>query len=420
LTTSLTETLNTSVAIGEQIWVPLYLTIPLGYTKSVNLTIALPTTNGKLIALYGDILYYPPDTTSAEALTTPANLGDSTGDGINDFITFPLGNILNNATGTTNSTITFLVSMLVSSDASTFSGETLTSIATLTYSNGSNNFYLYASFSLKVVEPFLVLSNAASSTSYIASGTVVTFTLILSNNASSTGPAYYVEIYDGLSSSYKLNYGSVVASYGNVTIGNNPNDTVVRVDIISILPTTTVTVKFNATLQDIVQPSTVVYNTAVFNISSALYTTYNTNNIRNQSGYATSSRTISSPTLSFVLNYTTIPAIPEPEVTIGEAASLVATLSIPQVSHLASRITRTSHHTSSHITHHTSHITHHTSHTHTHTSLTRFLSGNHKQCFVDNHRAKDYSENPNRICSHSLPEFSLEHHNLLRWPERHS
>jgi hypothetical protein len=333
LTTSLNETTGTNLTIGETITIPMLLTIPCGTTSNATVTVTLPnsSTTGKLQALYGTVSTFPSNATSNLAQGSSATLTDANGDGILDTITFTLGNIIDSSSGSASNNITLLVAMLVSSDASTVRGKQLTTNATFTYSNSTSTFSLSDKFTVVVIEPSLVLTNAASSPTYVASGTVVQFTLTLNNTGSSNGPSYYVQIYDGLSSSYALNYGSVQTSAGTVTTGNKVGDATVLVSITALLSNASVTVTFNATLQDIVQPQTSVSNNASFQLSSALLQTYNSGNIRNQTGTANSSVTISSPTFSFQLNYTTVSDTPGTNVTIGEAASLVGTLSLTQV-----------------------------------------------------------------------------------------
>ena len=256
------------------------------------------------------------------------------GEGIYDTILFNLGDITNNPATTTNNTITLLVTTLVSKDPLTNNNDILTTTATLTYTNGTQLLSTSDNFAVKVVEPSLAMTNVPTTTytSHIGSGTVVKFTLTLSNVLpTSTGPSYNIDIFDGLSAHLVLVVGSVRTSSGTVLSGNNAGDKVVRVYPNALLPTSTVVVTFNATLQDTVEPSIAYPNTATYNYSSALLQTYNAFDIRNQTGIATCSITPTNPLVSFVLNYTTIPDTPNPYVAIGESASIVTTVSIPKV-----------------------------------------------------------------------------------------
>lgn len=309
--------------------------IPKGVTYSSTVKVSLPYTIGKLQAIYGQVVAMP---SSISCALSQGDMGtvrdDALGDGIADSITFSLGDITNNPGVTSNNTITLVVVIVVSKDPLTTNNDVLTTTAALSYNNGSQALSLSDSFAVKVVEPSLTMTNVpvTTYTSHIGSGTVVRFTLTLSNvPVTSTGPSYNIDIYDGLSSEFVLNVGSVTSSGGGIRSGNTPGDTVVHVNPSPLLPTETLTVTFNATLQDIVEPNVGIINTATFNYSSAPLQTYNYNNLRNQTGTKQSTVTPTTPVVKFQLNYTTITDTKDPYVAIGESASIVTTISIPKV-----------------------------------------------------------------------------------------
>lgn len=337
LVTSLAETDGTNVAIGELITITLDLTVPRGRTQNAKLDITLPTTNGKLRAINGVLSHLPDSVTISQVPPFDATVTKN-GDTTADKIVFELGLITNDPDGGANSNITFTVSMLVSNVTSTIRNDQITPAAVFSYNNGTSDLSKQSTFTVTVVEPLLELVNEVAVSSYTASGTVVQFTLTVRNVSPSNGPSYYVYVYNPLSAHYSLNTGTVDASSGEVVVGNGAGHTYVLVAVETMLRTETITITFSATLTDVVLASEPISNTAYLNYSSALVQEHNTNDIRQRSTSASSAVTIAKPVVGFVLNRTTVDDTIGNDVTIGEEASLVATLNLPQVCRKTSKI----------------------------------------------------------------------------------
>ncbi len=185
-----------------------------------------------------------------------------------------------------------------------------------------------------VVVPNPVITKGASIATGDA-GDLVTFTVVVAQQADATGPLYDLDVTDALGSKYVLVSGSAVASRGVVTETGNTVTLLLSGLALEAadnpgtpgVDESRITLTYQARLADTVQPGEIVPNTASFTGST---TPGGTPGARPFSGSDDAAVTVVMPvTLDKAIIATSVPSTPGSSLTVGETvtARLTATLS---------------------------------------------------------------------------------------------
>ena len=221
LTSQPTSTLA-NLAIGETATVAVTTTFQQGTTTNVVIVDRLPTGTGAAAtsATFGfvttPVIALPAGATVTGSVV--AVLSDSDGDGVNDTVTFTLGDVtipgsVGNGTGAL--TISYQTTPL--DRPATQAGDVLASGATLTSTLGA----LAASVDYAIVAPNLVLTKAVTTVGTPDAGDTVSYTLTLSNTGS--GPAHDITLGDVLAPGVGSVGAATVTVGGVATVFANPN-----------------------------------------------------------------------------------------------------------------------------------------------------------------------------------------------------
>lgn len=211
----------------------------------------------------------------------------------------------------------------------------------LTYSTTFHpNLTIMTHLDLRIVVPVLnlVKTHYFNAPVYPVAGKVVYYTLQLSHNNASTASAYNISIVDPLVNRLSLNMGRVVVTVSSnddntvnntmVIKGNTPGDTTVQVDIPILHRGQRITVQYDATVTNLVQPNTSVINTARAQYATTLFSHNNTGNVRPLLVVANTSFVSAAPDFLFALNDTSNPETVDEEVSVGEQVNFVTSITL--------------------------------------------------------------------------------------------
>lgn len=268
---------NPPVAIGEVVTFQLSFTIPEGVTRGVTLVDALPT---GLQHIPGTAFLVRTSTalsagadpgginSAAPGTPVPVTLSGTTGE-----ITLSLGDVTNSdSDNTTTEGYELTLAAVVENSASNNAGTSLVNVGRIRFLNFNDVTQQVNTNTrtLHVAEPALVVDKSASPTT-ASGGTVVTFTLVLSNTASgaNAASAFDWSISDPLPSYYlspaltSVDVGGTGAVVSAAFTGNTLNATIDQLD-----PGESVTIEYTATVDPGVPFSLVIPNTATASATS--------------------------------------------------------------------------------------------------------------------------------------------------------
>ncbi|MGB0927580.1 MAG: beta strand repeat-containing protein, partial [Pikeienuella sp.] len=250
--TDFVETVGDELAIGEIVVFEIIATIPEG-SAPIIISDTLPTTPGTLTFISAVIEDIGDDLEATSAL----NEGD-TAVPVGGVISFDFGT-LENAPDADDlgETITILVTARVDDIADNADGDVLVNSATLSFSPDPADI-ITDTASVTIVEPSLAIDKTAPA-GPVDAGDIVPFQLDIVN--SGTGPAFDIDVSDFLTDAgLVLVPGSVVTNDAGAVIAEIDDGFRVTVDTLDAGATLTIT--YNATVQDVLLFNTEVNNTA--------------------------------------------------------------------------------------------------------------------------------------------------------------
>ncbi|MCZ8147710.1 MAG: isopeptide-forming domain-containing fimbrial protein, partial [Roseomonas sp.] len=271
IATTLDETTGDDVALGERVTYELVATLGEG-TQSLLIQDALPPGMAIVSASVFSI--------GAGISGSLLNVGDAgliTGNSVR----FDFGNnVVNDGTNGAGSEqiVMRVVGRVVADPAVNPDGRILTNAATLTSDTASTP--LTASDSVRVVAPNVLIDKSGNVTAGHA-GDIVTYTVVVRQQAGATGPLYDLVVTDPLPARMALVQGSVTTDRGTVILGDDAGETSVEVRLAGAAllaadnPATPgvdesrVTVTYRARILDSAEPGETITNRADFTGSTA-------------------------------------------------------------------------------------------------------------------------------------------------------
>ncbi len=269
------DPLITDLVIGEQVFFTITLDVPEG-TTTLSLTDFLPVASGSA-TLSGRLVY-----SASQVAEIGSNISGSllavgaagVYDAATNSVTFNFGTVVNQAdnVGDGRDRITVTVIATLGNLPENQVGDTLTNVATVTYTGGSAS----DTARVEIVGPLLQVTKAADRATADA-GDIITFTVTIPQDPGATSEAVLVYVTDTLAPGLELIPGSVTITPlprtpladGLVLVGNGSNDTYVQTLYVSRrfgdpLPTIT----YQARVTDAAVVGTTITNTANLDYSS--------------------------------------------------------------------------------------------------------------------------------------------------------
>ena len=271
--TSLPQTLGNVVNIGEVVTYRLSFTMPDGTSPVLSLRDALPTgitpIAARVVSIGGNsTLGATSSGTPGQGISSsPLPVGSVTSGAFSgQNVTFDFKNLVNNSDNAVNAGDVIVVEIdgRVENVANNANNLTRVNSAVLDYGAGT----LSTTAFVKISEPILQAVKTPNPTRGDA-GDIITYTVVVSHTAASTGPAFDVNLTDPLGAGLQLIPGSVTTSLGTVTTGNGGSDTTVAVNVPVLTTAQTETVTYQARLTRTLAPGSNVPNTATANFDSA-------------------------------------------------------------------------------------------------------------------------------------------------------
>lgn len=255
LTTSNDDTVGLNVAIGEIVTYRFAAVLPEG-TSPISLTDQLPlTAEFELIG----VLATPGTGVSGDALAAPAfSFVDTNGDGVADLLTIDAGVVTNagqdnDAGGAGDLFIDAQFRVLATPDV--VDGAIFTNTAELDFDTGT----ITDDASIRIVEPDISIEKSVSPLEPFL-GDIVTYSIVISNDADATAPAYNLVVTDPIPEDMVFQTGSVIVSDNALATPDNTASTLI-VSIPRLAPGETVTIKFEAQVAFDATPLSIITNT---------------------------------------------------------------------------------------------------------------------------------------------------------------
>ncbi|MDT8333626.1 SdrD B-like domain-containing protein [Roseomonas gilardii] len=263
----------TDLAIGETVTYGLTIRLSEGLSRDLRVQDLLPNTNGDLEFVSARIVSIGGNLSGINTSATPA-ITDRDSDGVQDTVSFTLGDVLNRADNLENANdlLTIEVVARARNMTSNSAGDLLTNTATVSVADGDEagkRVTASGSVNVELVEPSLSIDKSVNRTSADA-GDVLTYTVKVSNaNGTYAASALDLVLTDLLSTlppNAGFRPGSVtVAGTGataSIVTGNGSTDTGLRVDLSRLDPGETLTVTFQAAVSSTIAAGTTVSGNA--------------------------------------------------------------------------------------------------------------------------------------------------------------
>lgn len=230
------ETLNTEVAVGEVMSWYITLDLPQGTTANATLSVFVHgyTEDSYFEILSSAVISMATNIKSSAGVVvwsagTPI---DSNGDNKADYVQYYFGNIVNEPEGVkqgyTDKIIVEVVTMVTKNG--TVDSTTYTNRAMFNYTEGGAT--ITTPLRLVVVEPTLkVVKTSNNPSEYLEAGLSIEYVIVVSHASNSTGPAFNVLVSDLLVPELRLQSGTVHTSSGEIVSGNSGNDRLVQIHI---------------------------------------------------------------------------------------------------------------------------------------------------------------------------------------------
>ena len=335
------------LTIGETITWNVTVTIPEGVSRQVVLRDLLPGAVAagspgvlELISVTNATLGAPGLTGAglAAGLTNPV-ISDGNGDLINDTVTFTLGDITNAPNGVTNAadTISFQLTARVKNLPENYGGLAGFNLAQVTLADPNNpggTVTNSATAAFDVVEPNLSITKAVNDPTPQV-GDTVTYTLVLTNNASSHSASSFDNLVQdalaGLPPTLTFQAGSVTAvnsgGYAtSIVTGNTVGDSGVAVSTTRLDPGQTLTVTFQAQVNDLAAAGAVAQNTSTGSGSTLPGTPADERSYTTQ---ATAQVVLDLPSIDKAVFSSSEPSTSGSALAIGEVVTYRFTVTIP-------------------------------------------------------------------------------------------
>lgn len=256
LTSSNDDTVGLNVAIGEIVTYRFGASLPEG-TAPISLTDQLPLTGEfELIGL----------TTTAGAGVSGDNLAapafsfvDTNGDGVADFLSVDAGVVTNtgqdNASGGAGD-LFIDVQFRVIATPDVVEGAIFTNTAEFDFGTG----VITDDAAIRIVEPDISIEKSVSPPAPFI-GDTVTYSIVISNDADATAPAYNLVVTDPIPEDMVFQVGSVTVSDNALATPDNTATTLI-VAIPRLAPGESVTITFDAMVAFDATPLSIITNTA--------------------------------------------------------------------------------------------------------------------------------------------------------------
>lgn len=259
VSSSVSETMGSDLAIGEEVTFRLTVTLPEEtYPTLFTVTDDLPALPGpgvlQLVSAQFVAADSDQDITFSNLDVTPSS----------DQVVFKFDDLVNpSAVSSNDNLLVFDVVAVVVDDPANMNGDVLVNTGTVAYNNFSDS----DDASVTIVEPVIEIDKSAN-TNTGSAGDIVTYTLVVTNDSAdgATAPAYDLVITDellngaGLDDTLDLVAGSVTATStgsGSLDIkeGNDPGDDEILVTATLLEVDETITIRFQAQLNANVDPA---------------------------------------------------------------------------------------------------------------------------------------------------------------------
>ncbi len=337
------------LTIGELITWNVTVTIPEGVSRSVILRDVLPGAMGggspglfELISVSNATLGAPGligvGLGLINGLTSPV-VSDMNGDTFNDTVTFTLGDITNTPDGVVNAadTISFTLTARVKdlpANSGGLAGFNLAEVSVADPNNPGGRVTTQATSPFDIVEPNLSLTKVVNDATPSV-GDTVTYTMVLTNLASSFSASSFDNLVQdalaGLPPTLTFQAGTVTAvnsgAYAtSIVTGNVVGDSGVNVTTTRLDPGQTLTVTFQAVVNDLAAAGAVTSNTATAGGSTLPGTPIDE---RDYTVQATAQVVLDRPGITKAVFASSEPSTAGSSLAIGEIVTYRFTVSIP-------------------------------------------------------------------------------------------
>lgn len=333
--TSLAETSETDVALGETASFNFTIKFPYGTTQLVKLTMQTQTSTGTLNVIGAQVLHWQANFDSTAGYTAGSFInGTDTGNyGYNNSVEIDFANVrvVRNGLFPGDQYFQVLVHTRVLDVVKNANRVALYAVPSYTYSNGSTSFIPISSNlrrTLRVVVPAISLNKqVVMPSTVVMAGDSVQYTITVAHTTASTAVAYNLRVVDLLPRELALQPGTVSIVSGpamcTFVSGTGANDTVIDVHCSPYFADSTrLVIKYNATLTTFVLPNSMVFNTATVTYYPSSWA-----QVRTLSSSA--SVKIATPTVDFYISETSIPETAGSLVAVGETVTFQTKFDLP-------------------------------------------------------------------------------------------
>jgi hypothetical protein len=248
------------VAIMETVTFQAIVILPQGTSENAIVAVRLPTTPGQMVLVSSEVVFIGSQI-NGSAISVGAN-GTVSGSN-NDLVVFDFGTIVNIADGKNDTNDTLVIELTAYPNGTSLTkGNNLTTIMMYNDTNRAYN----SSILVDIVEPVLLMTMTADKTT-IEAGDVITYTLTIYHNSTSSSAALLLSLQKELVSTLQLHNGSAQASDALVLIAYSSNG----IDItLGELPLgTNLTITYQATVLPTIEPDSSLKDSAVLTWQSS-------------------------------------------------------------------------------------------------------------------------------------------------------
>jgi uncharacterized repeat protein (TIGR01451 family)/fimbrial isopeptide formation D2 family protein len=320
------------LTIGETVTFEISTSLPEGTTPQVILTDSLPANaTGVLEYVSASVTSIGANLAPAIPNPTPTVSDVNLADGINDTVVFDFGQVVNTPDGVSDAGDEIVIQVVarLKNVANNADGNVLMNSVLLQYGSGLQ---ASAAADVEVVEPSLGITKTAAPTTGDA-GDTITFTITVGHLPASTAEAFDLVITDVIPTdmTYAGNVQTLAGASPNVDSSGDPTILFSWDDLVQGAGPLTFT--FDVTLDASVQPEQVIVNTAT--LSYDTLPADDDAEERDHSGSDAASVTITAPGLTKIVASTSVAqtgngADTEPNLTIGEQATFLITVTVPE------------------------------------------------------------------------------------------
>lgn len=252
-------------------------------------------------------------------------------------LTFPFGTIINTPDAVSRGaedTIKLEVEAIVANKTANVKGLQLSGSARIAYTAATSKTVTSQVVGVNVVEPLLSISKSATPNKDLEAGGLVTYTVTIRHQATSSASAFDLYVTDNLLPTIALKNGSVsVNSVGDaeVLVGNNGNDTYVSIHIKTFnIGDRSIVITYNVEVTTIAIAGAVIVHPTDMQYSSAPLLN-NEGNRRNYTASISTSVVTRIPVVATAFE-TNVPSseIPTGSISFGQLVTFTITVNLPQ------------------------------------------------------------------------------------------